>query len=774
MRKMFLFILLLVLLFSIDLVYSTHCSTYSGTTRATCESDGGTGYDCCIWNPDTSCVTNAFPINCPPHTTTTTTTTLPACSTITVRATCRTRADCCLDVPTDICNNVPPRTRNDFGECTTGTTTTTLPAGNIKSRIGTTGPCNCDFYSSGSVTFEPQGNSPPCVVETGYIGIPQTPQSGVLDQSCSCNVRKSLSCSPPNNDGNYYTYSTACSWSYTGLGFNAQGYAADCRSRDNNDKCWRNNGQDPLPTVPPSGTTNNLPCDPVLLSDGTTPTISGSTCNNYNSVVGSGFCRKSCSDNTQCPTNLRCNVNFCDSCTSSAQCDINEVCSAGRCVANNPPTVSLSPTSATITSGSSQLYSITKSDLNGDTVTVNCPITLAAGLSFVGTCSSGMTSFSVTSSTPGTYTNGITVNVNDGRGGTASGSASLTVNACGGVGQACCGSTCNAGNVCSAGTCVLCGADGQPACVTGCNAGNVNVGGTCFIDCTLQSASISGSSCGANGCQAGEGVSMSFTYTGACLYRNINNIQVDASTTGCNVQYDPALSNVDNQFNKNSLTGFQNLHLSDGSRTINTNSDPISSIDPICITKTVSATAAALRNGLPSAIPNFVAGSVAGSVKFGCTLNSQCTGGRTCDISTGNCNCPSGFTFNIQTQQCEPSFFVCYKETSPLDGTGIDTTQDCDYLWTNPANQLDGKYWQNALVSPKPNNKNCFQDVGTIVNKQACLYKLTELGSEWGEYFFIKVKDNNNNLVSGCTTSVDCASNTNDKVTCRSTDNICI
>ena len=114
-----------------------------------------------------TCITNAFPFDCPPHTTTTTTTTLSACSGLS-KAVCINTANCCLRTFDDTCQNVPPNTRNDFGECTTGTTTTTLPSGNIKSRIGTAGPCHCDFYSSGSVTFEPEGNSPPCIVETGY------------------------------------------------------------------------------------------------------------------------------------------------------------------------------------------------------------------------------------------------------------------------------------------------------------------------------------------------------------------------------------------------------------------------------------------------------------------------------------------------------------------------------------------------------------------------------------------------------------------------------
>ncbi len=190
-----------------------------------------------------------------------------------------------------------------------------------------------------------------------------------------------------------------------------------------------------------------------------------------------------------------------------------------------------------------------------------------------------MTPFTVTSSTPGTYTNGITVNVNDGRGGTASGSASLTVNAC--------------------------GADGQPACATGCNAGNVNVGGICYIDCQLNSASISGSSCtGTNGCQVGESVTLSATYTGACLYRNINNIQVDSTNNpSCRVEYNPANSNVDNQFNKNGLTGLENLH-SGTTRTISITGDSITNIDQTCISQTVSATAGAFRNGVPPATPN--------------------------------------------------------------------------------------------------------------------------------------------------------------------------
>ena len=152
------------------------------------------------------------------------------------------------------------------------------------------------------------------------------------------------------------------------------------------------------------------------------------------------------------------------------------------------PTCSLTPSSATITSGSSQTYTITKSDPNGDTVNVNCPITLSNGITFSGTCSGTMSSFTVISSTPGTYTNGITVSVNDGRGGTGTCSSSLTVNACGGVGQACCaGSTCSGTNVCAS--------------------------GTCYQACTLNSASIAPSTgCSGSICQKTDTVLLSSKY----------------------------------------------------------------------------------------------------------------------------------------------------------------------------------------------------------------------------------------------------------------------
>jgi len=50
-------------------------------------------------------------------------------------------------------------------------------------------------------------------------------------------------------------------------------------------------------------------------------------------------------------------------------------------------------------------------------------------------------------------------------------------------------------------------------------------------------------------------------------------------------------------------------------------------------------------------------------------------------------------------------------------------------------------------LSQIPNKENCFKDVGLIINKQACLYSRTALGSEWGEYFNIKVLDTNGNIV---------------------------
>jgi len=51
MRKILLFIIFLISLSSIDLVYSTHCSGY--TSQLNCKSDGGTGYDCCVWDGGT-------------------------------------------------------------------------------------------------------------------------------------------------------------------------------------------------------------------------------------------------------------------------------------------------------------------------------------------------------------------------------------------------------------------------------------------------------------------------------------------------------------------------------------------------------------------------------------------------------------------------------------------------------------------------------------------------------------------------------------------------
>ena len=74
--------------------------------------------------------------------------------------------------------------------------------------------------------------------------------------------------------------------------------------------------------------------------------------------------------------------------------------------------------------------------------------------------------------------------------------------------------------------------------------------------------------------------------------------------------------------------------------------------------KTVYGFSSGLRNGLPPASiitsktdtnPSDTS-PISGSIILGCSISTQCSGGRTCD-ATGNCNCPSGFiydSFNFQ------------------------------------------------------------------------------------------------------------------------------
>lgn len=80
---------------------------------------------------------------------------------------------------------------------------------------------------------------------------------------------------------------------------------------------------------------------------------------------------------------------------------------------------------------------------------------------------------------------------------------------CGHSGEACCiGDTCNAGYVCSAGSCVVCGLDGGPCCGGVCGSGLVCGAGTCSAcgdpsePCCTGSACNTGAVCAGGSCVA--------------------------------------------------------------------------------------------------------------------------------------------------------------------------------------------------------------------------------------------------------------------------------
>ena len=642
--------------------------------------------------------------------------------------------------------------------------------------------CDCSFTSAGTT---PSCNAP--YTPSGCTSSVSS-CSGTKDISCTCgNVQLTplpgFSCTSPSAQTNTRT----CKWGYIsssyqdntysgGFLFNSQGYSGECRIDDHMGtglsagtivegsaveewtmlSCKRTNGAQNVFSI--SRISDDISCTKSLLTDNTVYTLSGA-CNKFSNTIYSGYCVKTCTTNTDCPSDLACltwskdaTKKVCDSCSTSADCDSGETCSAGRCVANSNPTCTLS--AATTTAGTNVAMTATSTDANNDVLTYTCSASSGATCTAPASGIPGSISVTAGSATAGTYT--VTLNVNDGNSGTGSCTGTLTVNACGAIGQTCCSGTCTGTNVC--------------------------VSGTCYKSCTLNSASITaGTGCSGSYCQKGDKITLTANYEGACLNAitaGNGNLQIDAkdaATATCLVDYSStATGNMDvlkPYFNKGSLTFTDVLS---PSTTIITSADAVTITNDIpnkCITKQVYGFSAGLRGNTPDNQLISTSGKsdtdtdagiklnspVGGNIILGCggsgltqiQANTQCSNwatGAVCDTGIGSCECPSGF--RKEENECRPSFPLCYEgDKTTQQSTNPGTP--CQSRWRTPTSQ-SGLYWVDAKkhADRTTSNDNCFANIDTVKNQQPCLFESESASIEYGTYKDVNVYDINGNQVS--------------------------
>ena len=92
--------------------------------------------------------------------------------------------------------------------------------------------------------------------------------------------------------------------------------------------------------------------------------------------------------------------------------------------------------------------------------------------------------------------------------------------------------------------------------------------------------------------------------------------------------------------------------------------------------------------------------------------------------------CPSGFIWDSEIQDCEPNFPICYLKD--LSTNIVDQDQFCKTRWQTPITQLDD-YWKDA----QDEVNDCFLPPN---NAQACCYIANFNNKEYGKYQGIMVK----------------------------------
>jgi hypothetical protein len=508
--------------------------------------------------------------------------------------------------------------------------------------VSPTGDCFC-VYKLATPTL------PTCDVKNPIPSCIYSPNScsgsidttGSIGGSCSCDF--SVSNCPYSFIGGSYS---SCNWAFnggdidwgTGYRFNGEGRSAECRSRDETQKCFL--GYDDFFPSLPGHNTDGRPCNYVLLAEETTIIDPGATCRDWKFIdgaaYGAGFCEISCSVDADCPSPLGCGGNICRQKPTCELTDASGLVGSSYTLTllsndpdgiqdappNDPLIESCSGGGATVTSCIDTGITVTAATVGSYTVTANL---LDNGVT--GTCSA-----TFTASDPANPT--CTLSSETGPSGA---SIPFTINTEGPVAAL----TCDGGGA-SIDTCSFEGAGsvifasspvaGQftiTATVSEGGGGSNSCQGFLTTDCSLTNVHIS-PNCGDNICDPGETVVMTGLIGPGCA--SATNFQIDASTTpgsairDCFVQY---ITGYDIQgFNKD-------ITINPGDTEISTTWTVPLTIPDSCKGNTVSGSTGELwTGGNPDTGTRIGLSGASGSITFYCEADSHCPAGIGC-CSTG-------------------------------------------------------------------------------------------------------------------------------------------